>query len=67
MSDSDFAWLIAHGQELSDQYAGKWIAVFDHQVIGVGETAVQAAEKAEEKHPGADFILEAVDPQPERV
>lgn len=66
MSD-DFAWLTEHSRENFEKYAGKWIAVLDGEVIGVGDTAPEAVAQAEEKRPGADYILEAVDPEPERV
>ena len=65
--NTDFAWLAEHSLEICEKYAGKWIAVFDGEVVGVGDTAVEAAQQAEEKHPGAPFILEKVDPDAERV
>ncbi len=58
---SDFAWLIEHGPEIFEKYAGKWIAVHDEEVIGVGDTATEAANQARTRNPGAEFILEAVD------
>jgi hypothetical protein len=61
MRDDDFAWLIEHGAELYDKYAGKWIAVRDGRVIGVGETADEAARQTREVADDADFILEALD------
>lgn len=61
MRDDDFAWLVDHGPELFCKYAGKWIAVRDGEVIGVGETATEAARQAREKAQDGDFILEAVD------
>ncbi len=61
MRNNDFAWLTEYGSELFRDYAGKWIAVHDGKVIGVGETATEAAEQAHSKAPGTDFILEAVD------
>ena len=63
----DFAWLTEHSQEIYEKYAGKWIAVLDGEVIGIGDTATEAARQAEEKHAGAAYILEAVDPDPERI
>jgi len=63
MAQSDFAWLVEQGAELFRKYAGKWIAVHDGQVIGVGDTAPEAASQAEAKAPDGDFILEAVDPE----
>jgi hypothetical protein len=61
MSGSDFAWLVEHSTEVFEKYAGKWIAVHDGEVIGVGETATEAAELARDRAPDAEFILEAVD------
>jgi len=61
MRNADFLWLSEHGIELFDKYAGKWIAVRDGSVIGVGDTATEAVRQAEEKAPDGDFILEALD------
>ena len=61
MSSTDFAWLNEHGAEIVEKYGGKWIAVHDGRVIGVGETATEAAERARVETPGATFILEAVE------
>ncbi len=61
MSQSDFAWLVEQGTEIFKKYSGKWIAVHDGEVIGVGDTAPEASAQAREKAPEGDFILEAVD------
>lgn len=61
MRNDDFAWLIEHGPDLFRKYAGKWIAVRDGEVIGVGSTAPQAAELARAKVEDGQFILEGVD------
>lgn len=61
MSSPDFAWLMEHGEEIVEKYAGKWIAVRDGEVIGVGDTAVEAAEQADKQAPEGDYILEAVE------
>ena len=61
MKDRDVAWMIEHGPELYRDYAGKWIAVYEGQVIGVGDTATEAAEQARAKAKDGDFILEALD------
>ena len=63
----DFAWLTENSRDIYEKYAGKWIAVLDGGVVGVGETAVEAPNQAERKHPSGDYILKAVDPEPERV
>lgn len=64
MSD-DFAWLTERSREIYEQYPRKWIAVLDGQVVGVGDTATDAAERAEKDHPGADYVLESVEAEPE--
>ncbi len=61
MQQDDFAWLVEHGPELFSQYAGQWIAVRDGEVVGVGDTAPEAAKQAREKDAEAPFILEALD------
>ncbi len=61
MKDDDFNWLIDHSPELHEQYPGKWIAVHDGEVVGVGDTAPEAAEQARAKVGDAPFILEALD------
>jgi len=60
MRDDDFNWLVEHGPEIVRDHAGKWIAVRDGAVIGVGDTATEAAQAAHEKASGGNFILEAV-------
>lgn len=61
MSDADFTWLADHGPELFAKYAGKWIAVHNGEVVGVGDTATEVAAQAREKVGDEKFILEALD------
>lgn len=61
MKSADFQWLVDHGMELYRQYAGKWIAVSEGQVVGVGDTAPEAEEQAKQRVPEGDYILEAID------
>lgn len=61
MNIADFNWLADQGADFYLRYAGKCIAVFNGEVIGVGETVTEAAAQAEEKAPGADYVLEAID------
>ena len=58
---SDFAWLTEHSREIYERYAGRWIAVLNGEVIGSGNTAVEAASQAEVRAPLSDFILEKVE------
>ncbi len=64
---ADFAWLTEHSQELYEKYAGKWIAVLNGEIIGVGDIATEAIDQAESKHPDADYVLESVDANLERI
>ena len=61
MAAADFDWLMEHGPDLYRRYAGKWIAVWKGEVIGVGDTAPQAAEQARKKSRDGEYILEALD------
>jgi hypothetical protein len=61
MVPTDFNWLVEKGPELFKEYRGKWIAVHNKKVIGVGDTAPEAADMARTNSPGVEFILEAVD------
>lgn len=61
MKDDDFNWLIEHGPELYRDYVGKWIAVRNGEVIGIGDTAPEAAAKAHANVLDGDFILEAIE------
>jgi hypothetical protein len=61
MKDNDFQWLADHGPELHQKYAGKWVAIHDGKVVGVGDTAVEASQKAETETGGRDFVLQALD------
>lgn len=64
---ADFAWLTEHSLEIYEKYAGKWIAVHNSEVVGVGDTATEAAAQAEAKYPNASFLFEHVDTDPERI
>lgn len=61
MTSADFAWLVEHGTEIFEKYAGKWIAVHDGEVIGIGDTATEAAERANRNTPHGDYLLDAVE------
>lgn len=61
MREADFAWMTENSLELFSHYAGKWIAVRDGQVIGVGDTAVEADQQARQKAPDGQFVLEAIE------
>ncbi len=59
--EADTAWLAEHSIEIAQQYAGKWIAVHEGKIVGVGATAVEAADQAREVCADGEFVLEAVE------
>src|SRR5208337_5300003 len=46
----DFDWFVSSDLDLSS-YRGKYIAVCDKQIIGVGETSLEAEQMAKAKNP----------------
>ena len=67
MRDADFAWLTDHSAERFRRYAGKWIAVRNGEIIGVGDMATEAAQQARQRAEDTDFILEALDADAEVI
>ena len=61
MQDADFNWLNDHALDIWRTYAGKWIAVHKGRIVGVGDTATEAAAEARAATGDGEFILEAVD------
>ena len=60
--EADASWMAEHSLEIAEKYGGKWIAVYEFRVIGVGVTAVEASDQARTLCPEETFILEAVEP-----
>jgi hypothetical protein len=61
MSERDAKWMTQHSMELQEKYAGKWIAVYGEEVVGVGDTALEAAQQARRSAKPGDYILHAFD------
>ncbi len=64
---ADFAWLTHNSLEIYEKYAGKWIAVCNCEVAGLGDSATEAAAQAESRYPNASYLFEYVDPNPDRI
>ena len=58
--NKDFLWLNNHTPELQEKYAGKWIAIVNQSVAGIGETATEAYSQAKKKHPNVNPLLDVV-------
>lgn len=47
----DQQWIHEHFSELVERYAGKYVAIANGELSGVGETAFEAEEQALQKYP----------------
>jgi|Deesub1362A_J573_1020465.scaffolds.fasta_scaffold16708_2 recombinational DNA repair ATPase RecF len=45
-------WINEHEHEFERKYAGKYLAIWDNQVVGVGDNAWEARRAAERWQPG---------------
>ena len=57
----DFHWMTIHAAELQRKYAGRWVAIVDQHVAGVGKSATAAYRQAKRRHPDGEPILEAIE------
>ncbi len=48
MGRQDMDWISEHQEEL-EVYSGKWIAVYNNEIIGVGKTAKEALQQGKKK------------------
>lgn len=55
--ESDFEWSLRHSLKLQEKYEGKWVAILDEEIIGVGETAKEAYESAKKEKPDRKPLL----------
>ena len=53
--------LVENNRLLNEKYAGKWVAIADGKLVAVGDTAPEAAEKAEKAAPNSEYTLQAID------
>lgn len=60
----DFKWLVKNTTALQKNSAGKFIAIVNKKVVGIGKTAKEAYEKAQKNCPGKEPLLDVV-PQKE--
>jgi Family of unknown function (DUF5678) len=60
---SDFEWLAENRGSLATRYPEKHLAILDHDVIGVGETAMEAFDQARKKSPTRRPLLTYMDTQ----
>jgi hypothetical protein len=49
--DKDDLWIVEHFSELVTQYAGKYIAVVDQELVAVGESGTDVESEARKIQP----------------
>ena len=60
--EQDFQWLVAHSQELREQYPDRWVAVYNGQIVGVGESGEAALRMARDRlGPGCRPVVKFVE------
>lgn len=67
MNTQTAEWLAANGAGLQRLYAGKWVAAFNDQVVGVGDTATEADEQALRAGSRGAHVLQAIEPVEDRI
>lgn len=60
--NQEFQFLQAQALELSRRYAGRYVALVGSQVVGVGATAQEAYEQAQQKRPDCEPVLKYFPP-----
>ena len=48
MGIKDMEWISEHQKEL-EKYGGKWIAVCNNEIVGIGNTAKEALQQGQKK------------------
>ena len=58
--NQDFQWLVKNMIKFQKKYAGKWVAVVNKKIAGIGKTAVEAYKKAKKLFPQNEPLLDVV-------
>ncbi len=61
---NDFKWLVKNTAALQKKNAGKFVAIVNKHVAGVGKTAKEAYNKAKDAYPNKEPLLDMI-PQKE--
>lgn len=56
----DFQWLIKNSAILQKENAGKFVAIVNKSVAGLGKTAKEAYEKAKKAYPDKEPLLDII-------
>jgi len=58
--DQDFHWLLRNMIKLQKKYPGKWVAVVNKKIAGIGKTAIEAYKKARKLFPKEEPLLDVI-------
>lgn len=58
--NKDFLWLTKNTPSLQKKYEGKWVAIVDQKVVGMGKDAKEAYAKAKKNYPDKEPLMEFV-------
>ncbi|MFH1386932.1 MAG: DUF5678 domain-containing protein [bacterium] len=58
--DKDYKWLLINMIKLQKKHSGKWIAVVNKQIAGMGKTAGLAYNQAKKRFPQNEPLLDVV-------
>lgn len=53
----DLSWVAKSTPELQKEFAGKWVAVVNKEIVGWGDTAKEAYKRARETYPQIKPLL----------
>lgn len=61
------SYLLEHSQELSEQYPGKYVAIVEHELVAINNSAVNAYRKAKSKFPDKEVCISYIPTEEETV
>jgi hypothetical protein len=64
--DEDFIWFVGSPKEL-EEYKGKHVAIWKREVIGFGDSAKEAYDKAKRKYPVSNPTLTFIPEEEELI
>lgn len=58
--NQDFQWLARNMVKLQKKYAGRWVAIVNQKIVGIGKSAVEVYKKAKKSFPQNEPLLDVV-------
>jgi len=64
--DEDFIWFVGTPKEL-ERYKGKHIAIWEKKIVGFGDSAKEAYDRAKREHPTSNPTLAFIPEEEELI